>query len=108
MAERVWIGLVTFERREEGQHPILPDWAQGACGWMVALAASETEAAEQLVSDVENVSLRVLEIDDIQEIHHRDEIAETDQHLFENFIAIEPGKQTVWGTLYGYKGEGEV
>jgi hypothetical protein len=29
-------------------------------------------------------------------------------HLLENFRNIEPGKQTVWGTIHSYKGEGEA
>jgi hypothetical protein len=104
---RWWVALVTFERRDE-QQDILPDWAQGACGWMVALASDEDAARALIVRDVEYLGLRVLEIADEQEVFGEDEIDELDDHLGANFRDIEPGKQTVWGTLHCYKGEGEA
>ena len=103
---RWWVALVTFERRDEGQD-ILPDWAQGACGWMVALARDEETARGLLVRDVEYHGLRVIEIDEEREVFGDDEI-EIDDHLAMNFRAIEPGKQTAWGTIHCYKGEGEA
>jgi hypothetical protein len=104
---RWWVALVTFERREENQE-ILPDWAHGACGWMVALAPDEVTARELLVRDVEYHGLRVIEIDDEREVFGEDEIEHIDDHLAINFRDIEPGKQTVWGTIHCYKGQGEA
>ena len=104
---RWWVALVTFERRDE-QQDILPDWAQGACGWMVALAPDEDTARDLLVLNVEHVGLRVLEITDEQEVFGEDEIEEIDEHLAENFRDIEEGRATVWGTIHCYKGEGEA
>jgi hypothetical protein len=105
--ERYWVALVTFERRTEEQD-ILPEWAHGACGWMAALAQDEEEARRLLVRDVEHHGLRVLEIANEQEVFSSDDVEEFDEHLGANFRNIEPGKQTVWGTIHGYKGEGEA
>jgi hypothetical protein len=104
---RWWLALVTFERRDEEQD-ILPDWAHGASGWMIALAPDEEAARQILVRDVEYRGLRVLEIDEDREVIGEDEIEEIDDHLASNFREIEPGKQTVWGTIHCYKGEGEA
>jgi hypothetical protein len=104
---RWWVALVTFERRDEEQD-ILPDWAHGACGWMVALAPDEETARGLLVRDVEHHGLRIIEIGNEREVFGDDEIEEVDHHLAMNFRKIETGKQTVWGTIHGYKGEGEA
>ena len=104
---RWWVALVTFERRDEEQD-ILPDWAHGACGWIAALAPDEETAHDLLVRDVEQLGLRVLEVENGQEVFGEDEIEEIDKHLASNFSEIEPGKQTVWGTIHCYKGEGEA
>jgi hypothetical protein len=104
---RWWVALVTFERRDEEQD-ILPDWAHGACGWMVALAPDNETARGLLVRDVEYHGVRVIKIDEEREVFGDDEIDEIDEHLAMNFREIEPGKQTVWGTIHCYKGEGEA
>ena len=105
--EQFWVALVTFERRSDEQD-ILPEWAHGACGWMAAVASDEDEVRRLLVRDVEHHGLRVLEIADTQEVSSAEEIDEFDDHLGANLRSIEPGMQTVWGTLHGYKGEGEA
>lgn len=104
---RWWIALVTYERRGEEQD-ILPDWAQGACGWMVALAPDEETAKQLLTRDVEYHGLRVIEIGDEQEVFSEEEIEEFDEHLAANFHDFESGKQTAWGTIHCYKGDGEA
>ena len=104
---RWWVALVTFERWHDEQD-ILPDWAHGACGWMVALAPDEEMARHLLQRDVEYQGLRVIEIQNEREVFGEDEIAEIDDHLASNFRDIEPGKQTVWGTIHCYQGEGEA
>jgi hypothetical protein len=104
---RWWVALVTFERRDEDQD-ILPYTAQGACGWMLALAPDEETARSLLVRDVEHVGLRVLEIADEQEVFGEDEVEDIDEHLASNFREMEPGRQTVWGTIHCYRGEGEA
>ena len=105
--DRSWLALVTFERRDEEQ-AILPDWAHGACGWMVAVAPNEETARDLLVRDVGHCGLRVLEIDNMREVFADQELEGIDDHLASNFRRIEPGKQTAWGTIHGYKGEGEA
>lgn len=102
-----WIALVTFERLTEAQ-TVLQEADQGACGWMVALAPDEDAAAALLARDLEHCGLRLLEIADLQEVFGDDEIAEVDEHLAANFRDIEEGKQTVWGTIHCYRGEGEA
>lgn len=104
---RWWAALVTFERGPEEQD-ILPDWAHGACGWMVALAPDEETAQGLLVQDVKYHGLRVIEIEDEREVFGEEEIEVIDEHLASNFRNIELGKRTVWGTIHCYKGEGEA
>jgi hypothetical protein len=99
--------MVTFERRDEHQS-VLPEDAQGAVGWMMALAPDGETARHLLVRDVEHCRLRVLEIDKEQEVFGEDEIRKLDEHLATNFREMEPGKRTVWGTIHCYKGEGEA
>ena len=98
---------MTFERRDE-QQDILPDWALGACGWMVALAPDDDTAHSLLVRDVEYHGLRVIEAAVEREVFDEGEIDEIDDHLGRNFRDREPGKQTVWGTIHCYKGVGEA
>lgn len=104
---RWWIALVTFERREQEQD-ILPEWAHGACGWMVALAQDDETARMLLVRDVEYHGLRVIDIADEEEVFSEEDIEQVDDHLAANFREFELGKQTVWGTIHCYKGEGEA
>jgi hypothetical protein len=104
---RWWVAPVTFDCRDEGQD-VLPDWAHGACGWMVAVAPDEEMARRRLVRDVEFCGLRVLEVDDVREVYSDKQVEEIDDHLASSLRDIEPGKQTVWGTIHGYKGDGEA
>ena len=104
---RSWLALVTFERRSEDQ-AILPDWAHGACGWMVARAPDQATARKFLVRDVESCGLRVLKIDKMQEIFANQDVEAIDNCLATNLSRIEPGKETVWGIIHGYKGEGQA
>lgn len=105
--DRRWVALVTFERRSADQE-ILPDWAQGASGWLAALAPDEKEARRRLVRDVQLAGLRVLDVANEREVFSEDEVEKIDKHLAANLRAIEPGVQTVWGTIHGYRGEGEA
>ena len=75
---------------------------------MVALARDEDELRQLLVRDLEHHGLQVLEIDKGREVFSAEDVEELDEHLGANFREIEPGKQTVWGTIFGYKGEGEA
>lgn len=75
---------------------------------MVALATDEQEARQRLVRDVQRHGLRVLEVANEREVLSEGEVEEIDEHLAANLRAIEPGVQTVWGTIHGYKGEGEA
>ena len=104
---RYWLSLVAFERAHPDQN-VLPDWAEGAVGWMVALAPDGDTARDLLVRDLGQHGLRVLEVQEVQEVAGADQIEEIDEHLAANFRDIEPGKQTVWGTLNCYVGEGEA
>jgi hypothetical protein len=104
---RWWVALVTFERLN-GEQEILPDWAQGACGWIAAIAPDEDVAVSLIIRDIEHCGLRVLDIVDEHEVFGEDEIDSIDDHLGANFREIETGKQTVWGTIHCYKGEGEA
>jgi len=51
---------------------------------------------------------RLVDIADLQEVYDLDDIEEFDEHLADNFKAIEPGKRTIWGTIHMYRGEGEA
>lgn len=98
---------MTFERCNQEQD-LLPKWAHGACGWMVALAPDEEVARGLFIQDVEHHGVRVMEISDEREVFGEDEIEEIDDHLASNFREIETGRMTVWGTIYCYKGDGEA
>lgn len=104
---RWWVALVMFEHRDKEQD-ILPDWADGACGWMLAIAPDEKAARQRLVRDVQRHGLRVVEVANEREVFGEGEVEEIDEHLAANLKAIEPGAQTVWGTIHGYKGDGET
>ena len=75
---------------------------------MLVLAPDEETARGLIVRDVEYHGLRAIEIDGEREVFGQDEIEMIDNHLAMNFREVEPGKQTVWGTIHGYKGEGEA
>jgi hypothetical protein len=104
---RWWIVMVTFERLRDDQDVLGPA-DQGACGWMIALAPDEEAACALIVRDLEYRGLRVLEIENEREVFSDKEIAEVDEHLAYNFRNIKGGKQTVWGTIHCYAGDGET
>ena len=104
--ERRWVALVTFERHDA--QDILPEWALGACGWMLALASDEDAATELLMRDITHLGLRVVDIAKQREIFDEDEIEELDEHLAENVRNFEAGKKTAWGTIHCYRAEGEA
>jgi len=105
--ERAWLALVTFERKTD-ETDVLPQWAQGACGWMVALGSDFEIAYQRLVRDLGHCALRILEVADELEVFTPKDVEDTDEYLASNWREIEPGKHTVWGTLHSYKGEGEA
>ena len=105
--ERWWIALATFER-DEDEHGILPEGAHGACGWMAAVAPDEDGARRLLIRDLRHHGLRVVEIDEMQEVFSDQEIKGMDDHLAKNVRTFEKGKRTTWGTLHCYEGEGEA
>ncbi len=102
-----WVALVTFERYNLAQD-LLPDWALGAVGWMLTLAYDEDEATEILTRDIRQLGLRVITIAQQREVFDEDDLEELDEHLAENVRNLEPGKQTVWGTIHCYLAEGEA
>jgi hypothetical protein len=104
---RWWLALITFERHDKEQD-ILPDWALGASGWMVALAPDEETARLLFILDIEHRGLRMITIQDEREVFDEDEIEQIDDHLAMNFREIETGKSTVWGTIHCYMGEGDA
>ena len=104
---RWWAALVTFERGEASQD-ILPEEAQGACGWMGAVAPDEDPACTQLVMGLELLGVRVLQISDLQDVFEIDEFKNLDDHLADNFQVVELGKMTVWGSIHCYLGDGEA
>jgi hypothetical protein len=102
-----WVALVAFERRNEEQ-AILPNWAYGAVGWMVANAPDQDAARNLLVREMGNCGLTVVEINDEREVFRYEEIEEIDPGLATNFREMKLGERTAWGTLYCYIGEGEA
>jgi len=104
---RWWIALVTFEPNASDQQ-LLPAGTAGACGWMVALAPDEDTAADLFTRDMAAWGVRVIEIEQEQEVFSDDEINEVDAHLAVNFRNMKPGERTVWGTFFAYGGEGEA
>jgi hypothetical protein len=105
--DRWWVALVTFERTQADQD-ILPDSAQGACGWMACLSANEEAVRATIDRNLGDVGLRLLEVDRLSELIDEDEAAEIDEHLGANLKALEVGKLTVWGTIHCYAADGEA
>ena len=97
---------MTFERRA-AESKILPDWAQGACGWQAVWADNEENARSTLARNLAAVDLRLLEVDHAKPITSR-EVEDYDEWLSENLRKVEPGRQAVRGTIHCYAADGEV
>jgi hypothetical protein len=105
MASRqLWTALVSFVRGADALS-LLPDWAEGASGWMVAFAVRADEAHALLVRDLERCGLRQIEVEQLQPVEMSDIV---DEHLATNVRNLEPDKQTAWGTLHCWRGEDEA
>jgi predicted hydrocarbon binding protein len=108
-----WVALVTFERSiVDDSYPdtlsVLEEGLLGAGGWMAVDAASEDDAKDELVRMLKEIGLKVVQIDDLEEIFELDQYKEFDEHLWKNVLEWEEGHLTVWGTLHGYYAEGEA
>ncbi|MBS0297200.1 MAG: hypothetical protein JSR45_12885 [Proteobacteria bacterium] len=104
---RTWVALVTFERTDHPQ-TTLPDEYLGACGWMGCIADDAEDVPDVISRGLAADGLRLVQIQQIEEVGATEEVGEYDTHLAENMAAIEPGKRTVWGTLHVYVADGEA
>lgn len=102
-----YIALVTFERAGETATYLLPE-EQGACGYQAISAIDEDDLRNALSQELAEVGLRLVAIDDTREIEVDNLPDDIDDHLAENIRNWEPGKRTVWGTIYTYIGDGEA
>jgi hypothetical protein len=108
MAESTtFIALVSFERTNDATD-YLPAEAQGACGYMAVTAADEDEARDSLASELRQVNLHLLAIDEVFKVELEDLPDGIDEHLVQNMRTWEQGKRTVWGTIFTYASEGEA
>ncbi|MBI1198167.1 MAG: hypothetical protein GC203_09920 [Phenylobacterium sp.] len=102
-----WVALVTFER-SDAEQAVLPEWAQGACGWMACRASSEESVRDLLAQDLRHCGLKLLAIDSLQGAVDEGDADEIDEHLAANMRQLEAGKLSVWGTIHCYKADGEA
>ena len=103
---RQFIALVTFERESDDAGILQPD-DQGACGWMGARTSSEHDLARVFATELAELGLRLVEIDEVIEVDSLDEVAAYDEHLASNMETWQAGKRTVWGTIHCYRADGE-
>lgn len=96
---RLFIAQVTF-RRDGARASVLPEGAEGASGWMAAAAEHEGQLVGLFRDSLYEAGLRLLAVDDVVELASIDEAEPYDPHLAANMRSWEPGRNTVWGTLY--------
>ena len=102
-----WVTLVTFERRTAGQE-ILPEWAQGACGWIACRSLDEESVRDLLARGFRHCGLKLLEIDKVRTLNDADDADEFDEHLASNMREAEAGASWVWGAIHCYRADGEA
>ena len=61
-----------------------------------------------LRNDLSEIGLKLIEVEDIQELPSLELAYELDNHLAYNMERWEVGKKTVWGTIHTYMAEGEA
>jgi hypothetical protein len=107
MAKRWWVALVTFERGD-GEQDILEPHQQGASGWMACVGRHEADVRQMLANSLMADGLKLVEIERETPVDTAEEVAEFDEHLAENFVARDPLRPTVWGTIHCYLADGEA
>jgi hypothetical protein len=103
----IFTALVTFERAES-ETQFLPSDAQGACGYMAIAMAKEDYVFDALRSELAEVGLRLIEVEQVAETTLATFPDDLDEHLAENVCNWESGRQTVWGTIHAYIADGEA
>lgn len=106
-ANKTYTALVTFERIGP-ESDYLPPEAQGAVGYMAISAFDEDDLRDALLADLKCVGLRLLEIDEVQEINTNYLPDGIDAHLADNIRNWEADRRTVWGTIHVYLADGEA
>ena len=105
--QRTFVALVTFQRITDDLG-ILPEWAEGACGWMGIRAQNEAMAIKTIQGELGEIGLCPTEIDEVTEIRALDDVMDIDSHLASNMQEWKDGTDTVWGTIHSFVGEGEA
>jgi len=75
---------------------------------MAIAAADEDAVVDTIRAALNEVELRLVEIDDIAEASLENFPDYLDEHLGENVKSWEPNKRTVWGTIHVYLADGEA
>lgn len=104
---RIFTALVSFERTD-WITDYLPPEAQGACGFMAIAAIDEDDVFDALRSELTEIGLKLVDVDQIREVTVEDFPEDLDEHLAENVRDWETGKRTVWGTIHVYLADGEA
>ena len=107
VADRTFTALVTFERTD-GTTEVLQSDEQGACGYMAIAAADEDCVINALRAELSELHLRLVEVEQIEEIDCDNLPDNIDEHLAANIRDWEHGRQTVWGTIHVYLADGEA
>ena len=103
----VYAALITFERTE-ADNDILPEEAQGACCFMATRASDEDDLRNTLAVELREIGLRLVSIDEAQEIDIHDLPGGMDPHLIESIGDWDDETRTVWGTIHTYLADGEA
>lgn len=74
---------------------------------MAAWAVDVEGVRATLARELAAVDLRLLEVDEARPVG-ASEAADLDDRLAENLLNVETGRQTVWGSIHCYAGDGEA
>lgn len=96
-----YLVLATFEKVKASSEFLSPD-AIGAVGYMAVRAINAESVEPQLRSELAEIDLTLIEVDQIRPLPSIDELNEIDEHLADNVAEWTPGRSSCWGTIHQY------
>lgn len=110
-SDKWFIALVDFVRAtsQPDTQNILDADVVGAVGWMGVLSESEFEVENLIEQCLGEIGLRVISVEDVQQLEAFSDFEEFDEHLAQNIAGRPEGDPAVvWGTIHIYLAEGEA
>ncbi|MEM6482334.1 MAG: hypothetical protein AAF922_15595 [Pseudomonadota bacterium] len=98
---KLFVGLATFAKGRDLLE-LFNDSQGGASGWIGGRANDQSEFLFNATLELSEAGYTEIEIEDVQEIRDISKAYEFDQHLGKNMEDWEPGKHSVWGSLYPF------